>query len=476
MAVSRQKTSGKPARKPSAKVKPVAKSSNGAEGRGATALSRASQPVTQTSPAKRKVMTSSEIEAAAKTLVTAKSEQSTAASAVVDKSKVSSETAAASDMAENSISADQGVTAPTGGITAPKPPSVNEDAKGDAAKPAQTDAAALAKPVSKPTRTTGVVASKANRSASSAASSPKTEEVSTVSTKNKSAATKPTAASTAPKKSTPAKSAPRKAAAAPAAEASKTASAPKASAPTSAPKSVSKSEAPTSAPAKTASKAATPAPAAPKPSAAPKPASAPKVAAEASKPAPEPTPKSAAKEADVFGFGAMFMDGSAMTPYFELWKTPEVEAMVVAGNDALEDSVSVANEAFGKIFETMTGQSDVFSGAGSRVAAQYEELLDTQKKGFEEAMQATMEMFEKTGGIGSELSSWIQKEFDASQDDIDQLLKVESLAELQDVNARIFNRYYASSMAEGEKVQEIMFSALADGLKAISKAANVTMK
>lgn len=472
MAVSRQKTSGKPARKSSAKVKPVAKSSNGAEGRGATALSKSSQSVSQTSPAKRKVMTSSEIEAAAKTPVTAKTEQSTATSAFADKSKASSETAATSDMAENSISADQGVTAPTGGITAPKPPSVSEDAKGDAAKPAQTAAAALAKPVSNPKRTTGVVASKANRSASSAASSPKTEEVSTVSTKNKSAATKTTAASTAPKKSTPAKSAPRKAAAAPAAEASKTASAPKASAP----KSVSKSEAPTSAPAKAASKAATPAPAAPKPSAAPKPASAPKVAAEVSKPAPEPTPKTAAKEADVFGFGAMFMDGSAMTPYFELWKTPEVEAMVVAGNDALEDSVSVANEAFGKIFETMTGQSDVFSGAGSRVAAQYEELLDTQKKGFEEAMQATMEMFEKTGGIGSELSSWVQKEFDASQDDIDQLLKVESLAELQDVNARIFNRYYASSMAEGEKVQEIMFSALADGLKAISKAANVTMK
>ena len=69
-----------------------------------------------------------------------------------------------------------------------------------------------------------------------------------------------------------------------------------------------------------------------------------------------------------------------MEPYFELWKTPEVEAMVTAGNEAFEESVSAANEAFGKIFETMTGQADVFSGAGSRVAAQYEELLEALRK------------------------------------------------------------------------------------------------
>tara|TARA_B100000674_G_scaffold409211_1_gene356707 strand:+ start:380 stop:892 length:513 start_codon:yes stop_codon:yes gene_type:complete len=170
------------------------------------------------------------------------------------------------------------------------------------------------------------------------------------------------------------------------------------------------------------------------------------------------------------------MDGTGMEPYFELWKTPEVEAMVAAGNDAFEDSVSAANEAFGKIFETMTGQADVFSGAGSRVAAQYEELLDAQKKSFEEVWQATMTMFEKTGGIGTELSSWMQKEFEASQDDLDELAKVESLADLQELHSRILNRCYASSMAEGEKMQEIMFSAISDSLDAISKATNAAMK
>tara|TARA_R100001129_G_scaffold165241_1_gene131871 strand:+ start:624 stop:1142 length:519 start_codon:yes stop_codon:yes gene_type:complete len=172
----------------------------------------------------------------------------------------------------------------------------------------------------------------------------------------------------------------------------------------------------------------------------------------------------------------LFIDGTGMEPYFELWKTPEVEAMVTAGNEAFEESVSAANEAFGKIFETMTGQADVFSGAGSRVAAQYEELLDTQKKSFEEVWQATMAMFEKTGGIGTELSSWMQKEFEASQEDLDELTKVESLADLQELHSRIVNRCYESSLAEGEKMQELMFSAFSDGLNAISKATNVTLK
>lgn len=150
--------------------------------------------------------------------------------------------------------------------------------------------------------------------------------------------------------------------------------------------------------------------------------------------------------------------------------------MVTASNDAFEDSVSVANEAFGKIFETMTGQADVFSGAGSRVVAQYEELLDTQKKSFEDVWQATMAVFEKTGGIGTELSGWMQREFEASQDDLDALTKVESLADLQELHSRIVNRCYTNSLAEGEKMQELMFAAISDGFNAFSKATNVARK
>ncbi|WP_430475811.1 phasin family protein [Thalassospira lucentensis] len=212
-----------------------------------------------------------------------------------------------------------------------------------------------------------------------------------------------------------------------------------------------------------------------------------KATAPASKasPAPDSAPKLVAKEAaeplaaksnNVFGFGAMFMDPSAMEPYLQLWKTPEIDAMVSASNDALEESVSVANEAFTKLFETMTGQSDVFSGAGSRVVAQCEELLDTQQKSFEEVWQASMALFEKTGGIGTELATWMQCEIEASQADIDALTKVESLSDIQELQTRILNRCYESSVAEGEKVQEIMMSVMADSFNAMTKAANTVTK
>ncbi|MEQ8392203.1 MAG: phasin family protein [Thalassospira sp.] len=184
----------------------------------------------------------------------------------------------------------------------------------------------------------------------------------------------------------------------------------------------------------------------------------------------------AAKSDDVFGFGAMFMDPNAMEPYLQLWKTPEIDAMVSASQDALEESVAVANEAFTKLFETMTGQSDVVSGAGSRVVAQCEELLDTQQKSFEEVWHASMELFEKTGGIGTELATWMQREIEASQADIDALTKVESLSDIQELQTRILNRCYESSVAEGEKVQEIMMSVMADSFNAMTKAANTVTK
>lgn len=365
-------------------------------------------------PPKRRVMTSSEIEAAAKGAVNS------------DKPSVTANSDAPTPKAEQAPKASSSSLAPKQATPAKK----SSIAKPGAARPDDVE-----KP-SEPKST-------------APASSPKSEKANTVSTKSKSATSSKSAA---PKKTTAAKAAPKKAAAAPATTASKSAPAPKAATP-------AKSAAP-AATKPVSQPAAKPAPA--KSVADPKPADA--------------KPKAEAKKGDVFGFGALFVDGTGMEPYFELWKTPEVEAMVSAGNDAFEDSVSAANEAFGKIFETMTGQADVFSGAGSRVAAQYEELLDTQKKSFEEVWQATMAMFEKTGGIGTELSSWMQKEFEASQDDLDELTKVESIADLQDLHTRIINRCYANSMAEGEKMQELMFAAISDGLDAISKATNVTTK
>ncbi|WP_412558394.1 phasin family protein [Thalassospira sp. MIT1370] len=170
------------------------------------------------------------------------------------------------------------------------------------------------------------------------------------------------------------------------------------------------------------------------------------------------------------------MDQDAMESYLALWKAPEMDAIMTAGSDAIEESISVANEAFSKLFDTMTGQSDVFSGAGSRMAAQCEEIIEAQQKNIGEALQASMALFEKTGGIGTELAGWMQREIEASQADIDALAKAESLSDIQDLQAKILKRYVDSSVAETEKVQEIMFAAMTDSITAMSKAANAVMK
>ncbi len=165
-----------------------------------------------------------------------------------------------------------------------------------------------------------------------------------------------------------------------------------------------------------------------------------------------------------------------MESYLALWKAPEMDAIMTAGSDAIEESISVANEAFSKLFDTMTGQSDVFSDAGSRMAAQCEEIIEAQQKNIGEALQASMTLFEKTEGIGTELAGWMQREIEASQADIDALAKAESLSDIQDLQAKILKRYVDSSVAETEKVQEIMFAAMTDSITAMSKAANAVMK
>ena len=83
---------------------------------------------------------------------------------------------------------------------------------------------------------------------------------------------------------------------------------------------------------------------------------------------------------------------------------------------------------------------------------------------------------EKSGGVGTELVSWAQREMDASQADIEALSKAESLSDIQEVNSRILNRCVESGLAEGEKVQEMMFSAFSDSFSAMNKAANAGMK
>ena len=450
MAVSKPKASGKPQKTSVAAKK------------------NASTPSTQTSGnkddvvTKRVVMTSSEIEAAAKKpddiSSVEKNSAKPAASPPKDKAH-SAEDVKPISSAPSSEKADQmpvantpdsasvvKVDADTGAEVKASPAEASTTATRAKAPATSSPASKQSKPVKsapKPAAKSGAARSAATKkpvSKKMAASkpSPKAEKVSTVTQTTKSAAAaKPADAKvTAPKKT----AAPAKAQA----TASKSSTTQKTVAPSSPPKLVTQKE-----------------------SQAPKTASSPKPAA---KEAPEGAPS------DVFGMGAMFMDTNAMEKFFDMWKTPEVDAILTASNDAFEDSLSAANEAFSRMFETMTGQSDVFSGAGSRVVAQYEELVETQQKKLEEIWHASAALMEKSGGVGTELVSWAQREMDASQADIEALSKAESLSDIQEVNSRILNRCVESGLAEGEKVQEMMFSAFSDSFSAMNKAANAGMK
>ncbi len=523
MAVSKQKASGKLGKKASGSAKTTVSSAVSAAdptksaAKSASPVSPVPQSKTVASP-KRVVMTSSEIEAAAKHMnsgvrddvkkldpkaqgsvnasaadvlpVSAKAEVAKPEMGEPTATKVTKEPALTSS-ASSSASAK---TASLQSVEKPEAPKAKNApiaeakagqramAKGGASPARTQKKAASAKTASKKsTASAAATVAKqqpdaksaiahsavvnATAAAKSPESSPETEKASTVSTKSKTAATPKTAAPTTPKTTTAAKKAadvsatpspkPVKAAAKPAAKvAAKPAVKPATK--TAAPKVV---------------KSADPAPAA-SPASAPSAASVPTSAVVA-----KADGKTAgSKPGDIFGFGAMFMDPSAMESYLQIWKTPEVDAMVTASSDAIEESVEVANEALTKLFETMTGQSDVFSGAGSRVAAQCEELLDTQQKSFEEVWQTSMTLFEKTGGIGTELATWMQGEIEATQADMDALTKVESLSDMQELQAKILKRCYESSVSEGEKVQEIMMSVIADSFNALSQATNAAMK
>ena len=457
MAVSRQKTSAKSGKKTSvpSKAKPVSAASAPVRSKSASGPQVSAASSEQDAPIKRVVMTSSEIEAAAK-----QGDEIPAPTASIegpvsspDKDATPAESADAVVTVPAAVASEQSpgpapadfpaekpvlVAAPVAKaplenaqaskIDAPKSSPAAKKASPIKPKAASSDKSAGApakSPVAKVKADAVPPVAKTMSKAPKPVSSTETERVRTVNTASKPVAvTKKAAASSTPKKAT----APKKVAAVSAAK--------PASKPVSKPVAVKAVE--------------------PKAGAAPA--------------------KVPAKVEDAFGFGAMFMTPDAMEKYLALWKAPELDAMMSAGSDALEEGMSVANEAFAKLVDTMTGQSDVFSDAGSRMAAQCEELLGSHQKNVEEFWQTSMALFEKTGGIGTELATWMQREIEASQADIDALTKAESVSDIQELQSKIMTRYVESTVAESEKVQEIMFAAMTDSFNAMSKAAGAVMK
>ncbi|MDP2700100.1 phasin family protein [Thalassospira sp.] len=193
----------------------------------------------------------------------------------------------------------------------------------------------------------------------------------------------------------------------------------------------------------------------------------------ASAPKPQPVAKPAAKAAEAPLATATILP---FEPLLEIWSSPEIDAMVAASQGAFEDGVAVANDAIVQITDAFSDQAGVFSDAGSRVVAQYEDLWQTQQKSWNDMWQMSSELLGKGGSFGAELVAWAQREMDASQADLEALAKVESLEELQELNARIFKRYVESGMSEAEKLQAMLQDFIDDGLATINKATEEALK
>ncbi|RCK53739.1 hypothetical protein TH25_04325 [Thalassospira profundimaris] len=148
---------------------------------------------------------------------------------------------------------------------------------------------------------------------------------------------------------------------------------------------------------------------------------------------------------------------------FEFWNSGEMVDMVSSARDA-------ANEALSGLLEAVSGHSDMISDAGAHFASQYEDLLQSHLSNWDGMMQASSKMADQSGRFGKEWMTWMQREIDALQGDIEALSKVESLGDIQEINARMVKRFVDDGMAEHSRFQEIWFGMWNDSVALMEKS------
>ena len=79
-------------------------------------------------------------------------------------------------------------------------------------------------------------------------------------------------------------------------------------------------------------------------------------------------------------------------------------------------------------------------------------------------------MADQGGRFGSEWMTWMQREMDALQGDIEALSKVESVGDIQEINARMVKRFVDDGMAEHSRFQEIWFGMWNDSMSLMEKS------
>ncbi|WP_133125759.1 hypothetical protein [Thalassospira marina] len=148
---------------------------------------------------------------------------------------------------------------------------------------------------------------------------------------------------------------------------------------------------------------------------------------------------------------------------FEFWQSDDVVDLVTSAQEA-------ANDAFASLMDAVSDHTDIVSDAGSHFASQYEDLIQSHLSNWDGLMQASSKMADQGGLISKEWMTWMQREIDALQGDIESLSKVESMDDFQEINARMVKRIVDDGMAEQSRFQEIWFGMWNDGVALMEKS------
>lgn len=147
-----------------------------------------------------------------------------------------------------------------------------------------------------------------------------------------------------------------------------------------------------------------------------------------------------------------------------MWAPGSLEEFFDPSRFGLEEGMAAANQMAEQFADVVSDQVDLLSDAGTRMACNCEDFWKSHSQGWDGLYQASSKMAEKSGSIGTEMMAWMQREYDASQADLEKLSKVESLSDFQELQANILSRQVETGLSEATKIRNIWFDMLGDAV------------
>jgi hypothetical protein len=147
-----------------------------------------------------------------------------------------------------------------------------------------------------------------------------------------------------------------------------------------------------------------------------------------------------------------------------MWAPGSLEEFFDPSRFGLEEGMAAANQMAEQFADVVSDQVDLLSDAGTRMACNCEDFWKSHSQGWDGLYQVSSKMAEKSGSIGTEMMTWMQREYDASQADLEKLSKVESLSDFQELQASILSRQVENGLSEATKIRNIWFDMLGDAV------------